>query len=328
MPGTVLVGTCKNLFCRDHYHQLINDLYNDNVFRSIQGARLRKCTYGENCRGAHSEDEIHVLPANHNFNMLDKSKIDFVSIYYEIVDVFEKLKSKVTDPELKSRIDSFSNLNFIELLNLWYDLACFHRREKKDSPNKSNIPEFYLSCEDITWPFERITKVCPKYTNLINMIERGSEKPTIWDICCASINCKEGCHHISNMLCSEDFLCGKCDCLSKEDFNSKRENIINNIKQIKETLSGKEDETGYKKKLTAKKRRGLENKLVTLNNELKNLIRKIHYTDNGFIPFNDQLRKHQLDMEETKRKNDKVENDRKLQMNTSQVKKKIVKPKF
>ena len=72
-------------------------------------------------------------------------------------------------------------------------MPCFHRREKKDSPNKSNIPEFYLSCEDITWPFERITKVCPKYTNLINMIERGSEKPTIWDICCASINCKEGC---------------------------------------------------------------------------------------------------------------------------------------
>ena len=71
MSGTELVGTVKNLFCRDHYHTLISNHYGEPVFRSIPGARLRKCTYGENCRGAHSEDEIHVLPANHNFNMMD-----------------------------------------------------------------------------------------------------------------------------------------------------------------------------------------------------------------------------------------------------------------
>ena len=70
MSSIILVGTCKNLFCRDHYHQLINNVYNDNVFRSIQGARLRQCTYGKECRGAHSEDEIHVTPANHHFNIL------------------------------------------------------------------------------------------------------------------------------------------------------------------------------------------------------------------------------------------------------------------
>jgi hypothetical protein len=328
MSNTVLVGTCKNLFCRDHYHQLINDLYNDIVFRSIPGARLRKCTYGENCRGAHSEYEINVLPVNHNFNMIDKCTIDFISIYYEIIDVFKKLKSNVINPELKSRIDNYSSLNFIELLNLWYDLACFHRKEKKESTNRSNIPEFYLKCEDITWPFERITKVCPKYTNLINMIERGSEKPTIWDICCASVNCKEGCHHISNMVCTEDFLSGKCDCLSKEEFYSNRDSIIKNIKQIKDSLSEKEDETGYRNKLTTKKKKSLENKLVKLNSELTSLIRKTHYTDEGFIPFNVQLKKHQLNMDETERKTINIENDRQFQINTSQVKKKIVKPKF
>jgi len=328
MSSNILVGTCKNLFCRDHYHQLINNVYNDNVFRSIQGARLRQCTYGKECRGAHSEDEIHVTPANHHFNILDKSKIDFVSIYYEIVDVFEKSKSKVINPELNSRINNYLNLNFIELLNLWYDLACFHRKAKKESIKGSNIPEFYLKCEDVTWPFERITKVCPKYTNLISVIEKGIEKPTIWDICCASVNCKEGCHHISNMLCTEDFLSGSCNCLSKDEFATKKENIINTIEEGRLTLLGSTDETGYTVKLTSKKKKSLENKIATLNNELKNLSRKIHYTDNGFIAFNVQLKKRQLELDEIKRTSVKVENDRKVQVNTSQVKKKIVKPVF
>ena len=130
------------------------------------------------------------------------------------------------------------------------------------------------------------------------------------------------------MLCTEDFLSGKCDCLSKEEFYSNRDSIIKNIKQIKESLSGKEDEAGYKTKLTTKKRKSLENKLVKLNSELTILIRKTHYTDEGFIPFNVQLKKHQLNMVETERKTINIENDRKLQINTSQVRKKIVKPKF
>ena len=62
----------KNFFCRDQYWQLINSQYGENVFRSINGARLRKCTFGENCRGAHSGEEINLLPANYQFKKSDK----------------------------------------------------------------------------------------------------------------------------------------------------------------------------------------------------------------------------------------------------------------
>ena len=105
MTSVEKVGTCKNLFCRDQCWRLINSYYGGEIFSSIPGARLRNCSYGEKCRGAHTEDEIHTLPHVHNFNILDKSKIDLVTIYLNIIKVFEESRSKVLNKELKEKIE-------------------------------------------------------------------------------------------------------------------------------------------------------------------------------------------------------------------------------
>ena len=89
MTSKEKIGISKNFFCRDQYWQIISTLYGDQVFKNAPGATLRKCKFGENCRGAHSEDEIHTLPHNYNFTKLDKSKLDLVDIYNNICDVFE-----------------------------------------------------------------------------------------------------------------------------------------------------------------------------------------------------------------------------------------------
>ena len=79
------VGICKNLFCRDKSWRLYNNYYGKDVFANIPGARLRSCSYGDTCRGAHTEQEIHTLPHIHNFNVMDKSKIDLAKRVHILV---------------------------------------------------------------------------------------------------------------------------------------------------------------------------------------------------------------------------------------------------
>jgi hypothetical protein len=89
MSSNIKVGNNKNFFCRDKYWQLFSTMQGCQVFKSIPGASLRDCTFGDNCRGAHSQDDICMLPGNNNFNKLDKSSIDLASIYKNITNIFD-----------------------------------------------------------------------------------------------------------------------------------------------------------------------------------------------------------------------------------------------
>lgn len=325
-PNTV--GNFKNFMCRDHYWQLINKQHNNNVFRSINGARLRKCTFGEDCRGAHSENDINILPANYQFNMLDKSKIDLVEIYTNICQVFETEKSKVLEPDFKTKIDNYSSFSFSELLNFWFDITCYHRRLKKNYDkeenefykNKNSIPDFFLKCEDIVWPLERITKMCPKHAALIHCIECGDNKPVVWDICCGSINCKDGCHHESNMICTDNLNIGICDCLTLEDFEKKKLKIKSEIDNCNNFITDPEF------KITSKKKKNIINKIQKLQKQYDSLYRKIHLTDEGLVPFEVAL-KIKKEMEEQKQKVEiSSKESRDTTLKTSVAKKKIKKP--
>ena len=341
MTSKEKIGISKNFFCRDQYWQIISTLYGDQVFKNAPGATLRKCKFGENCRGAHSEDEIHTLPHNYNFTKLDKSKLDLVDIYNNICDVFDK--AVVIHPGFRKELDNYKNLDFVELLNFWFKITCYHRKAKKEFKNGiqneyykdiNEIPEFFLRNEEIIWPFERITKLCPKHLELIRKINYEKEKPILWDICCGSINCKEGCHNISYMICKDDLIKGSCDCMSLSDFNEKQDEIKLLINNIRKNLEGV-DEFGFKKKLTSKKKRSLESKISTLKKELSDMKRKIHLTEEGLIPFNQQMinykellqKKKDEDVEKVKKL--KNENDERVNtMNKSFVKKKVKKPVF
>ncbi len=322
------IGNIKNFMCRDHYWQLINQHYNHSVFCSINGARLRKCTFGENCRGAHSENDIKILPANHQFNKLNKSKIDLIEIYNNICQVFETEKSKVLDPDFKIKIYNYSSFSFSELLNFWFDITCYHRRLKKnfDSEenefykNKNSIPDFFLEYEDIVWPLERITKMCPKHAALIHCIECSEKKPVVWDICCGSINCKEGCHHESNMICTDNLNTGICNCLTLEEFEAKKLKIKNEIDICNNFISDPEF------KINSKKKKNITNKIQKLQKQYDSLYRKIHLTEEGLIPFEVAL-KIKKDIEEQKKKVETSSREsRETTLKTSVVKKKISKP--
>jgi len=337
------VRTIKNFYCRDEYWQIINRSYNDQVFKSIQGATLRKCKFGEKCKGAHHESEIQIMSHNHNFNNLDKSKLDLISIYNDICDIFKKSKESVLHPEFKEELENYKKLDFVELLNFWFKITCYHRKAKKEYRNgtdnnyykqSDNIPQFFLKDEDLAWSLERITKLCPKHNELIRKINYDKDKPILWDMCCGSINCKEGCHNISHMICKDNLINGKCECISLSEFSDKQSDLKLSISNIKEIIDGS-DENGFIKNLTSKKKKGLESKILKLNEELNNIKRKIHLTEQGLVPFVKQKENYQKLVKkatETIKLNDKqleYENSQRIDtLKTCIVKKKVRKPVF
>lgn len=329
---SINVGNTKNFFCRDTYWQLVNDAYQRPVFKSIKGASLRTCNR-ENCRGAHSEDEIHTLPSIHNFNIMDKSTLNLVKIYNDIILCFDENCTKVKVPEFKTRLNNYKTLNFVEILNLWYDITCYHRKTKRNlttqnEPNEfyseyDDIPEFFIDNEDVVWSLERVTKMCSKHQNLLKII--ATDKATIWDICIgSSVNCKSGCHNREDMICHDDFLNGVCRCKSEEEILNEKQEISNDILKYTKLL---DDD------LKPKRRKHFEKNLKELYIRNKSLFRKVHLTDQGLIPFNIQMnnyrekinREEKIKLDE-KEKEDNTKQERIDLLKKTKVKKIIRKP--
>lgn len=341
MSSLDIVGDSKNFFCRDQYWQLMNTAYQRPVFKSVRGATLRKCNR-ENCRGAHCEDEIQTLPSVHQFKMCDKSKINLVSMYNSIIDQFENSKSKVKHQEYIDKLDNFKSLNFVQLLNLWFDITCFYRKLKKDIINGTSdcdlyssvdqIPQFFIEEENYAWGLERLTKLCPKNLELKQKIRQG--KAIIWDICIGSINCKKGCHNIEYMVCNDDLLHGTCDCMSKEDFNNKKEQYNEQIKKFTDLLSPSK-ESGFESNLKPRKVKQYQEKIRQLRGQKNSMIRKVHLSEQGLIPFDLQMKMHlenlaRIEQEriESLEKQATKKEERMDQLKNKKVKKILKKPVF
>ena len=337
------IGDCKNFYCRDQYWQIINDVYQKQMFKSVKGATLRKCDR-DNCRGAHTQSEIHTLSSNYSFRVSDKSNIDLVEIYNSIHDSFNELKNKVKHPNFIERLNGYEELNFVELLNLWFDVTCFYRRLKKNilkgindcdlysSPD--SVPEFYIKNENTTWSLERITKMCPKHSELIRKINRG-DKAIIWDVCVGSVNCKSGCHSSEDMICHDDLLLGRCECLSNDQIEKSKHDLNIQMEKIKNILNSQNTKDGYKTKLKSSKVKMLKSKLDNLSTSYNKLRRCKHLTDDNIVPFQVQLNKYKLevkDREEKTREQIQVQQDKKEEridmLTNSKVKKVLRKPIF
>lgn len=277
-----------------------------NPFTEANGCHIRNCNIGETCtKGAHKKSEIHPTDDILKWNKMDKSTFKFSEIYDEIIFVINHQKSKIKDVStFKARIDKMNELNFIELIQLWHDLSIYYRKMakqlvfkndwKSSVPPKVNqsgyvfsddVPLFKLNedIEEYVWCFERMTKYCEIQMDFIDKITKKA-RLTIWDICVFDVNCKNGVHHKDERVCAEDFLNGKCDCKSKEEFDNEKMVIKNAINNIRNELS--------KTNISKKRREELNIEFSDKQIEFNNLQRMIHYTEQGMVPFNEQYKKH------------------------------------
>jgi hypothetical protein len=302
----------KNLWCRETYAHYIIKNNNYNPFRQGKGYNIRHCTYCNNCRGAHSLEEIRTYPYIYYWNNLDKSKYNFVNMFVNIISVINRDKSKINSfSSFNEKISKINTMNFIEVLQLWHDLSCYYRKIAKELPKKrdwkspiphvtkssgyvfaDDVPGFYLddkTLEDNAWAFVRMTRFCNTYITFNNKIKK-QENVTIWEICLGEINCKEGVHNINESICIENFLTGKCSCNTKEEFDSIKLNLqeeINNLEEINNSTNTKEYEHINKKK-----------------SELNDMQRKIHYTECGMKPWNIQFEEYNVQLEEKRKKDE------------------------
>ena len=170
-----------------------------------------------------------------------------------------------------------------------------------------DVPQFNLSdkIEDYAWAIERMTHMCKQQQSVNNKLDTlqkmdrkkitPNEMVTINEICIGSVNCKQGVHTLKEMLCVDDFYRGKCACLSPSDIVSQSEEIEEHMALV-----------GNKK---SPKYFILKERL----DRLKNTIRKIHYSEQGMLPFNDQLEEYKIYLESEKIKLDEKNNSSKIQ---------------
>ena len=334
----------KNLWCRDTYWKYITETLGYNPFKNVYGCQLRDCRYSaEECRGAHSNNQLRVLPHIHKLSIYNKNNIEWVKLYFEMKDILKKESHKMKLPEHREQIAKIDGLNFIETIRLWRELACYYRKIAKEIPKLDpgvdhpsgyqrveSLPGFYLSdsLEDTAWAFERLTRYCPTQMKFEENIKTGN-KITIWDLCVATgINCKEGIHKKSESICIDDFMTGNCSCPKREDIGNKQTEIRNKLSELNTELKklmeaeAEHDTQGWGK-VRSKKKTPIADPKVELKKQIRDLqtelvqtydCRPVHYSDGEFIPFEKQYENYLKAEEEKKIKEEanKASWDRKL----------------
>jgi len=312
----------KNLFCKTARAKEIIAIIGHNPFVLSNGKEhnIYDCRYGNDCKGAHSSQEFIIYKHINDFNKLDKSKYNFLRIYNEIKDIISKDKNSMKGGKIfEEKIKTINELNFIELIQLWHDLACFYRKLSKEVPFKKmnptskthdsgytfseEIPKFYLSeaIEEYCWAFYRLTKYCEMWQDFRNKVNKN-ESVSIHEICIGHLNCKQGVHNLNEILCQDNFLTGVCSCETKEKFENDRDLIKKKIEEKKEQ---------YGNETNKKKKKEIKDKISSLESKLYKHQRSMHYTEEGMIPFNLQLvayKKQKEEEAETK----KIEEEREL----------------
>jgi len=218
-------------WCRDTRALFVKSFLKRNPFTEFRGCRLRRCPYGDDCRGAHHIKELKVLPNIKEWSTINKSRFDFVKYFIIMKEVIKSniIKLSIKEKEIAREIDT---MDFFQVLNFWQSLAFKYGKIKKNlfssrrykgkkSPTrhefkfKEDIPNFTFEGEDHMWALQRMVSMCPHQKSFIDKIEKR-ERVTIRDICCGDINCKFGVHHIDEMICMEEFLTGTCSCFETE----------------------------------------------------------------------------------------------------------------
>lgn len=202
------VITTKNLWCRDARAKYIIDALGYNPFRQVKGSNIRECSYGDSCRGAHRLEEIRLLPHINRWSRIDKKNYDFPEMFSHIKEVLLKDSVKIHETDSNYvKVQNIENINVIQLLQLWKELACYYRKIAKEIPRKRDwkstvppkthesgyvfsdeVPGFYLDekYDDNSWAFERITHYCKVHSDFKNKIA-NKENVLVWNLCLGRI---------------------------------------------------------------------------------------------------------------------------------------------
>ncbi len=327
--NTLTSESTQNLWCRDTYWQHINNVLGYNPFKETNGCRLRHCQFeAGTCRGAHRSEDIKALKHISSYNRLDKGKYNWVQLYNELVGSLQSNVPKIILEEHKRKIaDVVATTNFIEVIQLWREFACYYRKIAKEIPFRrssgnqttshssgykysDDVPGFYLdsSLEDTAWAFERLTRYCKTHKAMEANLARR-QQITVWDLCLATgLNCKEGVHYADEHICPSNFMFGTCSCPTKESIETKEAELqlkkielTNQLTLMIQSESKSESDgwaSGSKKKNTKSKPNAkdpkieLRNQISQIDNEIGELQsspRMIHYTEQGMLPFANQL---------------------------------------
>jgi len=298
----------NHMMCRFGYAEyIINNLgYSPFITRSRYNNNI-KCNFSSKCHNAHKPSDIKLLYYNNAFQQLNKKNINFPKLYTEIYNIIKKELYRVKNKHFIKRINNLDSLNFIEIVQLWRDLSCHYRRMVKLYPKNINIqvsekisqqnegykyyktiPLFQLTDESIIWPFERKTRYCLQFKKYINNINQN-KKILLNDLCCGSYNCKEGVHYTDELICKDDFLFGKCDCIPKNIFKKNKKELYNKIILLESSLK----QLNEKKNINIKDKRKInkiQNKIKSKKYIYNNTRRMIHYTEKGMLSFEQQMK--------------------------------------
>ncbi len=276
----------KSTWCIPYLARHLNDM-NFNITGHFE------CRYGETCRQAHSKSEIIEMDHIKGWRNRDKSNVDLSAIKKNIIEILTTSKDSVNDTKYRSGIINIDSLSFDGLLNFWFDITCFHRRMAKELPSKEHwtsrnkpnpvggyffkneVPKFYLENEEDVWSLQRTLRMCEKHANL------SPDKPvSLKDICCGDINCKEGVHNPAELVCIDNLLNGKCNCLSEDEIEEQKAGLMEEAEQIQEQVQCLNNN---------KKNDGRKNSLISEYNQIVTkfnmLCRKKHLTEQGLIPL-------------------------------------------
>ncbi len=276
----------KNTWCIPYLARHLNEL-NFNITGHFE------CRYGSTCRQAHSKSEIVEMDHIKSWRNRDKSNVDLFAIKKNIIQVLVTSKDAVNDTKYRSGITNAESMSFDELLNFWFEITCFHRRLSKDlhskehytnrnKPNpiggyffKHEVPKFYLENEEDVWSLQRTLRMCEKNASL------SPDKPvSLKEICCGDINCKEGVHSPSELVCIDNLLTGKCDCLSDDEIEEKKSKLMEEGDELQEQIQSIK---------VSKKTEAHRTSLVSQYNQIVTnfnmLCRKKHLTEQGLVPL-------------------------------------------
>lgn len=317
----------QNLLCRDEMWQdVVRSLGRDvdEIFSQRNGCTLRKCNKSASeCRGAHCIADIKPLHHITKYNKVDKVNYDWVKLYLNILKTMEQDLIMVKKEEHKRCINDLTSMNFIDLIQLWRNMACYYNKAARDLPYKKDSKDEQLSVqecgflyrddvplfkiadnlEDTAWAFERLTRFCHINQKFEDNI-KSYKLITIWDLCLATgLNCKEGIHCKSEKLCTDDFLTGKCSCHTEEQIVAQEielsHRLINVSNQLVELIKQEKSKVndGWETSKTKKSNKHQQDPKIILSQEINHLenqikelksSRFIHYTELGMIPFEKQ----------------------------------------
>ncbi len=276
----------KTIWCMSAYGELLNS-------QGYQIIGCSKCKFGKDCTKAHKLDELHELDYYRKYHLRDKSSIDLYKMRSNIIDVIKSGHDLVKKIEYRQKIIAIESLNFVELLEFWYDITCYHRKiikefnQKRHTSNfiegyndKRHVPAFYLENEDDVWPLERTLHMCQQFLSLSkdNVIH-------IRDVCCGNNNCKFGVHDKKYLVCIDNMISGKCSCDSVKIFTEKKAKMKEDALSIKKQLETGVDENGFKISLSQENKIELTKQFNAKVVEFNNYVRLTHLTENGLIPF-------------------------------------------